>query len=264
MQSNSTYWRRQTNTPIFPDLLWSRPEQRSAAGKLLIVGGNAHAFAAPAEAYVETEKARVGSARVLLPDAVKQLAGGILETVEYAPSTPSGSFSQQALGEVVDQAAWADAVLLAGDLGRNSETAILLESFASKYSGLLAITKDAIDYIVTTPETVLQRDYTLLVPSFAQLQRLAAKTPFTHPFTFEADLLHFIQTLHEFSLTTPVHIIVQHQGHTHVAVSGQIISTKLNTDLPIWRVKTAAHATVWWLQNPTKPLEALATSMIEL
>lgn len=258
------FWQKQTaDKPLFPDLLWSRPEHRSAAGKLLIVGGNAQAFAAPAEAYVEAEKASVGAARVLLPDAVKKLAGGILETVEYAVSTPIGSFSQQALAELLEQAAWADAVLLAGDLGRNSETAILLESFAGKYPGLLAITKDAVDYAMTTPEIVLDRPNTLLVPSFAQLQRLAAKAGFTKAFTFEADLLRFIQTLHEFSTAHTAHILIQHHNQIHCAVQGAITSTKLSQDLPIWRVKTAARATVWWLQNPTKPLQALTTSLTE-
>ena len=38
--------------PFFPDLLWSRPENKFHAGKLLIVGGNAQAALAPAQAYM--------------------------------------------------------------------------------------------------------------------------------------------------------------------------------------------------------------------
>ena len=54
--------------------------------------------------------------------------GKTLEDGEYAPSTPSGSFSTQALGELQAMANWADGTLIAGDIGRNSETAILLEN----------------------------------------------------------------------------------------------------------------------------------------
>ena len=58
------YWQRQEpGEPLFPDLLWSRPENRQFAGKLLIMGGNAHGFAAPAEAYAHAEKAGIGVAR---------------------------------------------------------------------------------------------------------------------------------------------------------------------------------------------------------
>src|SRR6185369_8603868 len=127
------YWLRQeAGKPLFPELEWSRPENRSQAGKLLIIGGNLHGFAAPAEAYAEATKAGIGTARVLLPDAVQKIVGRFLENGEFAPSTPSGSFSQKALNEWLIHSSWADGVLLAGDLGRNSETAIVLEKFLGK------------------------------------------------------------------------------------------------------------------------------------
>lgn len=258
-----TYWRRQeSGKPLFPDLLWSRPEQKSAAGKLLVIGGNLHAFAAPAEAYAEAEKAGIGTVRVILPDATKKIVGRIMEHVEYAPSTPSGSFGQQALAELLDIANWADGVLLAGDLGRNSETAILLEKFAHKYTGQLTLTKDAADYAVSSPEILKGRENTLLVVSFAQLQKLAANIGYDKPFTFDMDLLRLVEALHEFTETYGLYIIVKHLDQIHCAVQCQIVSTTLTKDTEIWRVKTAAHAAVWWLQNPGRSLEAIATAII--
>src|SRR5688500_570948 len=149
---DKAYWQKQGDTPLYPDLLWSRPEQRSAAGKLLIIGGNLHAFAAPAEAFGHAEKAGAGAIRVILPDAARKIVGRVMEHVEYVPSTPSGSFAQKALAELLDLGMWSDAVLIAGDLGRNSETAILLEAFAEKYPGQLTLTKDAADYAVSEPQ----------------------------------------------------------------------------------------------------------------
>lgn len=260
---NIEYWQRQhSSKPLFPDLLWSRPEQKSSAGKLLIIGGNLHAFAAPAEAYAEAEKAGIGTVRVILPDATKKIVGKIMEHVEYAPSTPSGSFSQQALAELFDLATWADGVLLAGDLGRNSETAILLEKFASKYNGQLTLAKDAADYVVSSPEIVQGRENTLLVLSFAQLQKLAVILGFDTPFTFDMDLLRLVEGLHAFTEKFSPHIIVKHLDQMHCAVDGQVVSTRLEEDREIWRVKTATHTSVWWLQNPNKPLEAAATALI--
>lgn len=259
------FWQRQNlDKPLFPDLLWSRPEQKSAAGKLLVIGGNLHAFAAPAEAFGEAEKAGAGTVRVILPDAAKKIVGRIMEHVEYAPSTPSGSFSQKALAELLDLSMWADGVLIAGDLGRNSETAILLEKFLGKYKGQATLTKDAVDYVVSEPKIIQSRENTLLVLSFAQLQKLASKLGFDKAFTFDMDVLRFVNTLHEFTEEFPTHIVVKHHNQIYCAVNGQIVSTKREEPEEIWRVKTAAHTSVWWMQNPTKPLEAHATGTLEI
>jgi hypothetical protein len=258
------YWlQQQADKPLFTDLEWSRPENRALAGKLVIIGGNLHGFAAPAEAYAEATRAGIGVARVLLPDAVRKIVGPVLEHGEFAPSTPtSGSFSQKALSEVLMHSQWADSILIAGDLGRNSETAILLEKFLEKSPLPVTLTKDAVDYATSASHTVLQRPDTLLVLSFSQLQRLAVASKFTQALTFSMDLLHLVSWLHDFSQTYKPYIIVRHLNYLLVAVDGKVGSTRLPEDAPsIWRVKTAAHATVWWLQNRAKPFEALTVAV---
>ncbi|HTE21606.1 MAG TPA: hypothetical protein VK674_01030 [Candidatus Limnocylindria bacterium] len=264
-----TYWHKQTaDKPLYPDLLWSRPEQKSTAGKLLIIGGNLHAFAAPAEAFAEAEKAGAGTVRVILPDAAKKIVGRVMEHVEYAPSTPSGSFSQKALAELLSLAAWSDGVLVAGDLGRNSETAILLEALARKYTGQLTLTKDAADYVVSAPEMIKDRPQSVLVASFAQLQKLASQLGFEEPFTFDMSILQLVDGLHELTKQFPFYIAVKHHTLIHCAVGGQIVSTQLQEEAQTaageqpWRVKTAAHTAVWWMQNPAKPLEAFANGVL--
>jgi hypothetical protein len=258
------FWHKQTaGKPLYPDLLWSRPENKQQAGKLLIAGGNAHGFAAAGEAYSQAAKAGIGTARVLLPDSLQKTVGKVFEAGEYAPSTPSGSFSQKALAELLAMSAWADATLLAGDFGRNSETAILLEKFITKYSGPLALTKDAADYFINAPGPLLARNDTLLVISFAQLQKLATNARFPSALTFEMDFLRLVDALHEFTRRHQAAIIVKHLQTIFVAVNGQVSTTKLAEDLDIWRVKTAARAAVWWLQNPTKPFEALTSAIAE-
>ncbi len=259
------YWFKQhTGSPLFPDLLWSRPETKQQAGKILIIGGNQYGFAAPAEAYREATDAGVGLTRVLLPLAVKKIAGKLLPGLEYAASTPSGSFSKDALGELLEQSAWADGVLMAGDLGRNSETAVLLESFLSKYSGQITLTKDAVDYCVATPKIVLKRSDTLLVLSMSQLQKLGTTAHFDTAFRLGMDLLHLAEGLRDFTKQHELKLVVKHNDQLAVAVNGQVSTTHLKTDIPVWQVITAAHAAVWWLQNPTKPFEALSSSIFGL
>ncbi len=257
-----TYWHKQTSkSPLFPTLLWSRPENRLLAGKLLIIGGNLHSFAAPATAYNAATTAGVGVAKILLPNDLKKTVGPIFEDVEFAPSTPSGSFNQKALAELHDLASWSDAVLLAGDFGRNSETAILLEKFVEKYKGAATITKDTVDYFTSYP-SILNRVETTLVVNLEQLQKLAIAAKFTQAFTLGMDLLQIIDTLHTFTLQYPAEIVVKHLQNICVAVGGEVSTTKLEEEQPIWQVVTAARAATWRLQNPSQPFQALTTSLV--
>ena len=258
------HWQRQQpNKALFDDLLWSRPENKQQAGKLLIVGGHAQGFARPAEAYALAETAGAGSVRVLLPDALQKTLGKAFLGAEFAPSSPSGSFAGSALGELLPHAAWSEGVLLAGDLGRNSETAILIEKFLEHYGGQVTLTCDAIDYVVATPYPVLQRPNTLLVLSFAQLQKFGVNIKYSNAFTFSMDLLRLIDALSELTKRYKMAIITKHLDTILVAVDGYITTTKLTKPMPVWRLKTAASTSVWWMQNPSKPLEALTTGVFQ-
>ncbi len=260
------YWVKQGTEPLFPDLLWSRPENRQHAGKLLVIGGNAHGFAAPAEAFAVAQEAGAGTVRVMLPDHIRpqlmkfQKPG--LE-LEFAPSTPSGSFASKSLAELLATANWADAVLLAGDLGRNSETAIVLEKFIEKTSMPIVLTKDAVDYFTDNPMTLLRRENVCLVLTMAQLQKLATKAKFPTAITFSMNLMPFVEAMHDFTFQYPVNIIVKNIDTILIACKGNISTTHSDQDLEdSWRVSTASKATVWWVQNPSKPFEALTSSLI--
>lgn len=259
---DTNYWQKQSATqPLYEDLLWSRPENRLMAGKLLIVGGHAQGFARPAEAFALAEKAGAGTVRVLLPDVLQKTLGRAFVGAEFAPSSPSGSFAAKALGELVPLSAWADGVLWAGDLGRNSETAILIEKSFEHYSGQVTITCDAVDYIVATPYPVLQRENTLLVLSFAQLQKFGVNIKYSNAFTFNMDLLRLIEALYELTKRYKIAIITKHLDNLIVASEGEVVTTKVESDMPVWRLKVATSASVWWLQNSTKKLASLTTAI---
>ena len=124
------YWHKQTlEKPLYPDIEWSRPEQRSRAGKLGIIGGNKLGFAGVAESYSTALNAGVGEVRVLLPDVLrKTIPTNITDTV-FGASNPSGSLAREATSELRALGQWASSILMVGDAGRNSETAILYEDF---------------------------------------------------------------------------------------------------------------------------------------
>jgi len=256
-----TYWHKQlAGKPLFPDLEWSRPQTRHTAGKLLIVGGNLHGFAAPAEAYQIATKAGAGSIRVVLPDSLQKTVGTFLEQAFFVPSTRSGSLAKSALAELLEQTAWADGLLLTGELGRNSETAVLLESLMQKTTSAVVLTQDAVDYFYAQPATILERERTVIVGSLSQLQQLASKAKHPEPLRFQMDLLQLVAWLHAFTTHYPCAVIVQHLGYVFVAHDGRVSTTPHTEE--IWRLKTAAKASVWLIQHPSKPFEALTTALV--
>lgn len=255
-----SYWQKQdAKKPLFPDLLWSRPENRRFAGKLLIIGGNIHNFSAPAEAYAHAEKAGIGSVRIVLPDALQKTVGAIVPEAEFAPSTPSGSFARSALETTLSAAAWADGVLIAGDVGRNSETTILLESFLKKYSGQITILGDALDVCIPTPELLQDRPDTTVIATFRQLQQILTNSPEPIAITSSMDLLQLVEALHLHSINCAYNIVCTHHNTTIVASEGKVITTQSDSSPSINQL--AASCATWWLQNPSKTNQALTTGV---
>jgi len=245
-------WLRQSkDKPAFDDLLWSRPENKRYAGKLLIIGGNSHAFNAVSSAYAAALAAGIGTARVMLPDKLERMLSQMFPEAEFTSSSLSGSFARTALGPMCDAAAWADGVLLAGDFGKNSETAILLESFAGKYAGPLVLSGDSLDYFFEDPRPIIDRVQTVLVGSLSQVQKLlVGRALIKH----SDDLVRIVELLAGFSKDAPSSVITHAAGQVIVAHGGQVSTTPAEqVDL----IQLAAYASVWRLQQPTRPLEAL-------
>lgn len=259
-----SYWKKQTaQEPLFPDIAWSKPEQRSFAGRLGIVGGNKLGFAGVAEAYRIAHETGVGEARVLLPDALKKSIPKAMTDVIYAGSNPSGSLAREAFTELQVLGQWAESMLLIGDAGRSSETAILYEDFIRAYEGQLVITRDAIDLIKNSPEAILERPQTVLVASFAQLQKLFQSVYYPKVLTFSMHLAQFVEAVHKFTLTYPVTLVVLHKDTLVIAHQGDVITTPWEQPILIWRGTVAAQAACYWLWNPKKPAQAIATSLLE-
>lgn len=257
------YWQRQqSDKPLFPDIEWSKPEQRSLAGKLGVVGGNKLGFASVGDAYGIATEAGAGQVRVLLPDALKKSMPPTMTDIVFGASNPSGSLARDAKLELAALGSWADEVLLIGDAGRNSETAIVYEEFVRDYTGLLTVTRDSIDLLMNAPELLVERDKTLLVTSFAQLQKLFSRVYYPKILTFSMQLQQLVETLHKFTITYPVTIMTFHQDHLIIASSGQVTTTAWQNPMAIWKGTVATHAAVYWLWNPNKPLESATASLL--
>lgn len=257
------YWHKQTSDkPLYPDIEWSKPEQKSQKGRLGIIGGNKLGFISVAESYQKSLKTGAGEVRVLLPDVLKRSIPPAMTDVIFGATNPSGGLAKDAANEMKALAEWATGILLVGDAGNNSETAILYEDFIKNYKGPLALTRDAVDLLKNASASVVERPNTLLVVSFAQLRKLFQTIYYPIVLTFSMQLTNMIEALHKFTITYPATIAVLHQGNIIIAHQGEVTTTPSTDPMKIWRGETATNATVYWLWSPSKPLESVTASLV--
>lgn len=259
------YWLKQEpTTPLFPNIEWQKPEQRALAGKLLIVGGNAHGFAAVAQAYQDAVKAGAGEVRVVLPDALKKAIDPLALDCVYVPTNQSGGLTKDALPALKGAAAWADALLFIGDAGRNSETAILYEQLLQAFPDKLAIiTRDALELVKGQWTELLQRENVIFIATFAQLQKLFQTVYYPRALLFSMQLMNVVESLHKFTVTYPASVVAFHQNQLVVAKAGEVSSTPWENPMLIWRGSVAARSAVYAMQQKSQLFQALTTSLVQ-
>ncbi len=261
---SDSFWLRQSyERPLFEDLLWSRPEHKSRAGKLLIAGGSSHGFSDPALAYTLTNKAGAGRINVLLPDSLKASVGTHLEDAVFAPSNASGSFSRSSLAEFIDQANWADLTLLAGDFGHNSETAIVLESFLADFKGEICLANDSIDHFFSIPSAIFERQSTFIILEVSKLQKLLSKLRLNKAILSTMNLTQTVEFMRELTDRYSIGLVIAHDKFYVLAYKGQIVTTEVKTVSKDWTSVIASYLSVWWMQNKQEPFKAAATGIYE-
>lgn len=265
---DNTFWQKQqVETPLFPDVAWSKPERRDLAGKLAIIGGNSQTFAAVAAAHKTAFVAGVGAVRIILPESLKKtlpasLAAQLTDVV-FSAAGHSGGFASDALQDWLAVSDWADVVLFIGDSGANSETAALLETFLARdIDTPIVITRDAVDLVKHTAENVLRREPTHLVVSFSQLQKLFRAVYYPKILTFNQGIKQIAETLHKFTISYPVTISLWHNDHLFVAHDGHVITQEFISPLRVWSGEVAARTAAWRIWQ-ADPLRATATSWID-
>lgn len=250
-------WTKQTaSDPSFPDVIWSRPENPNGAGKLLIIGGSDGNFADVARCYTDAESSGAGTIFLLVPNALSKITKHI-PFIHYAPHNPSGSFARQALSDFLDLSSRVDGVLIAGDLGRSSETSLLLEDFLSKYSGWILIAPEALESFSTGYSKLLARPKTVLCLNFKNLRDLAIEQKSEKPITSDISKQNLAEFLQETSSKNPECYLIFEQNidSAWTCFMGETVETIAPKFSP-------AKLAVWLIQQPEKPYQSLATAMV--
>lgn len=261
---NQDYWLQQTTEkPLFPEIEWNKPEQKSRAGKLGIIGGNKQGFAITASCADIAGKVGVGENKVLLPASLKNKMPTRPDGVSFAPDNQSGGLGDQSLPDVMALAEWSSGILLTGEAGKNSQTAILYEKFLEEYSGMITITRDAVDLLKNNFASLADRDKTLAVVSFSQLQAMFKGLHYPKILTFSMQLAQLVDNLHKFTITYPIGIVTLHADRIVVAKDGQVATMEWDNPMAVWRGEVATKAAAYWLWNENKQLEAVCSSLLK-
>lgn len=255
-------WLKQSlDKRLFPELEWDKPERKDQAGRLLIIGGNLHGFAAPARAFEIANEQGIGSTRIIMPDSLKRTLGPLWTDAIFTDSTPSGSFALDSKNLILQNIMWADGILLAGDTGRNSETAIVLEDIIKSTIVYATITKDALDYFTQNPDMLLYREKTIVVGSFAQIQKILARTTKPTVITHSMQLNNIVEALQKSTAEFKAAIVTRLNDTFIIAYDGTASTTHVSSESDIWRVAVAARCAVNVLHYPQKIFESLTDAI---
>ncbi len=263
------YWQKQTKA-LFGELYWNLPERKS--GTIKIVGGNSQNFHTTIRIAEYLEKNfPLQKIQVLLPDVLRDKTPPVAN-IELAPSTDSGSFAKSP--ELNRAFTGTDFTILAGDLSRNSATAIALAD-AIKHSlnstldqpTPLLITRDAVDLLANSAQDVLGHSQLFLVASLAQLQKVFRAVYYPRMIMLSQPLIPVIETLHKFTLSYTSTILTFHNEQIIVASSGNISTTPIAqtnyAPFSLWSGELAARIAALNLYNPSKPFEATTAAILE-
>ncbi len=268
INSDFSYWQKQTK-PLFEDLIWNIPEQKT--GHINVIGGNSqnfHAIVRIGEFLNQTFPLQ--NVQIFLPDALRGQLPPITN-LNFTPSTISGSFAKSSqLNEAFSSS---DFTVLAGDLSKNSSTAIAISDAIT--SGInsssmppksLLITRDSVDLLAESFQSILTHPQLFLCCSMLQLQKIFRAIYYPKMIMLSQPLIPIVETLHKFTLTYSTTILTFHEGNIIIAHNGQIITTPIvdteYTPISLWSGQLAAKVAALNLYNPKNPLPASAAAVL--
>ena len=259
------YWLKQTSKqPAFPDVEWNRPQQASRAGRLAIVGGAGLHFFGVTSSFEAATAAGAGEIRVLLPDSLQRTIPRTVSETRFLATTPAGSISAEAATDLQAANSWSTVTLLAGDFGKNSETAVAITRSALAATSPLIIARDSIDLLMQDISSFISRPSTTLICSFAQLQKIFRQLYYPKVLTFAMPLGLVVETLHKFTAVYPATLVVFHAEHIMVAHAGNVVSQPWDTPMDIWKGTTPGVVAAYqaWASSDEERFHNTAASLL--
>ncbi len=243
---------KQTDEPLFPEILWNQPVNKRAAGHILIIGGHSQQFSRVQDTYQAVTQAGAGKVTVILPKTLHKITGALPDCI-FVPDTPAGSLARSAETEIRRYIAEVDTVLLPGELSQNTETIGLLETLLQEDNTPFIITDEIIRSILPTPYVIKPPHVLVATPRALSDVARTFKIPI---YVASSDLQKEKRLLTALSEQLGCDIVCHSREHILVSSQNQISITPVeNSDT----TTLAALATVFYTQHAQK-FEALTTA----
>lgn len=261
ISNDLSYWRKQLK-PLFADLTWNIPEQKT--GVVTVIGGNSQSFSSVIRtAEYLNQHFPIKHVSTILPESLRSKLPNS-ENINFTTATTSGTFAKSyALEKSIDDSNF---TLLVGDLSRNAETAIALTDVVQKTETPLLITRDSVDLLAPSAGQILSRPNLFIFGSMMQIQKIFRAVYYPRMIMLSQPLVPVIETLHKFTLSYSVILITFHQEQIIIASHGDIVTTPLAdtnySPIMLWSGQLAAKITALNLFNPNKPLEASSAALL--
>ena len=257
------YFKKQAE-PLFKDLEWNFPEQKSSV--VAVVGGHGNNFSN----IIKLSEYLAGNYPVktvatTLPDVLRGKLPNF-PGLFFTPSTESGSFAKsKELNSILETANFS---ILAGDFSKNSATTIAIIDAIKNSASPVLLARDAVDLVESSIGEIIEDSKLFLLASMPQLQKIFRSLLYPKMILLSAPLLQIAETLHKFTLSYEnCTVTTLHQGQILIASRGQVISTPLEkthyNPLTFFTGPLPADFAAYNLWNPSKPLEASAAALLK-
>lgn len=240
----------------YQDILWNRPIRRT--GRILLAGGHRDGFAELQKAYVGFDVAGAAECHLALPDKLSRLVGN-LEGISLLASNPSGSIARDATAELTHLANESDAICIGPDLSHNSETTLTMQRVITETRAAVIIPPATTEQLLDEALAWKDKENLLLFINQKQLYKLATKLAANVTIPLSASIDNLTEIATAVSKLYKPSLVIQFKDYVIVAAGGEASSTKIE-------LQSADNGALvgllglFWLQNATKPLQALAAA----
>lgn len=253
-------WQQQIETePLYPDIIWNRPEQKRLKKRLIIIGGHVGGFNHVAICYQAAIDGGIGEVKVVLPSPLKSIIGTTLTQAVYGPAGGAGSFSEAAFDLLVSYSQWADGILFM-QVGNNSATARMLLRLITETEIPLIVTDEMLLLLQNDLSLFSDREHVLWTLSFTGIQKLIAlhKSPLN--VRHDMGIRPFALALESFAPKHP--LVTVFEDYIVTAKGTSVISTR-KKQAPNQH-SLAGWLAPWWLQQIEYELETITCAAFEI
>ncbi|HVE80730.1 MAG TPA: hypothetical protein VNA68_01135 [Candidatus Dormibacteraeota bacterium] len=248
---------KQSDKPLFGDILWNKPLSRSGSGRLLIVGGHKSQFNICQNAYMAAVAAGIGECNLIMPDSLYSLLKHAPH-ITFVPSNASGALGKAALADILEQVSGCDGIMLPGNLSTNSETTTLIESLIRETGKPLILGAEALRSIAFNLKLATARPKTLVAAEMPGIFDFANSLKVAVSFKHQDSILNMSDLFEKLMDETNCDYLSWSGAGLIAAASKQCSLSAIAGELPPGWYEGAA--TVFWLQYQSQPFEALTTA----